>query len=357
MKKQQHNTKSRQSLAEQVKGAFPNAGKSALPSMPHMWEQDGIDHINVHWSGETDIGKKLTLAFKLPKKVSNPLMGEFDSIQNFWGFIRAACPDDKMRTLTTKNLFTMIAETGGNHPGIVNAKAVLWEAAYLAFMQNGLIGEALMKNDLPFDVYDTSKAALPVRDKNAIWYSMALTEICNALHERRLPNFFFLLDRDYVNEHGLVASDYSARHAYVGIVRVFFRGKFPEKIDLEKYTKDLQNQFYKDVDARAAAVTKAAVKEEVAAPEELVPEPTAAPMAEVEAPVAADTVQVETAEIVGDDDVVDPDAEVSEGELLQYVQAMDVATEVPAINTSDMPADLQVEIEAVTGASRNIEVV
>lgn len=354
-----NNSSHRKGLQEQIKSFFPAAGKRVeLPSIPSMWEEDGEDHINVHWSGKTELGKRrLPMAAKLFRPVNNPILGEFDTLLNLWGFVRAANPDDRMRKLQTKALFSLISETGGNFPAVVNAKALLFEAAYLTYMQNTQIAEALMKNTLPFDMYNTTEAVMPTRDKNAIWHSMSLTEISNALREGRNPNFFFLLDRAFIETHGLREEDYKVEHAYQGVVERWVGGKLPSSIVFADIYNKAREHMADDISKRASALAKK--KEAFAAP--VVEAVAEVPVEEAMEDANAGLPEVQGGEVLAEaNDVLVPESEVEAdaGEVVAEVVVEEAQAEVVVEVVAEDGNDVQGEpTETMEDANNGIEVV
>lgn len=325
------------SIAQQLKGVKGQL-KSVLPSTPAVWNEEGGDHINISYQSASIIGRCMTRTYK--QKINHPVLGQFATLLNVWEFIRAAEPQERYRTALPKVMFDSIMRNGGYlKPDLVNAKAVVWHAAYILALQDPVLYRAFAENDLPFDCYQ-KRSLIPTRNKNATWTVKAVTEIGDAIREDREPNLFFLFDLDYIERNGLKKKDYRTVQVYDGIVDHFLGGKWPDGFDIQAVMDSLQQSARdKYHNALAAEEAKAKPKTEV---KEAVP-------------VDADA----SHEATHDDVVVDPE-DPSDGEsdagVFERVLEEDIEETESVESTTDSvdEGELLRRIEALMGHESDI---
>lgn len=264
-----------------------------IPSLPSMWKGDGVDHINTHWSGKTKI-KMLSMADR--HRLHHPVLGMFESIEHFWIFIRAARPDDRMRTLPKNQVMRILELTGGiERERRANTKALLAEMFYLKLLSNPHFYKTCKENDLPFDCYDNATGMIPTRDRNSSWLLPAFEEIRKAIRENRLPSFSRLLSLEWMRENDIAPGSYEPWMAYVGVFQKFFGGT-PPKFDFTLHSKQLAEK------AENIFLTSQRQKEEAAA----------AKAAEAETTVTAAATVAEL-----EDELMSLDEEMMSEELVQ----------------------------------------
>ena len=64
---------------------------------PAFLEGDGVDHINIWESAETQLGRSLSLGYRIP--FVHNIFGRFCSIRTYWLFIRSVNKEDAIRYL------------------------------------------------------------------------------------------------------------------------------------------------------------------------------------------------------------------------------------------------------------------
>ena len=167
--------------------------KTSAPSNPNSWKGEGEDHINVSRYAKTKLGRLLDLDY--PSNYDHPALGPFLSLNSLWFFLRAREKDDRIRTLTGREMKKYISDNcGGMIPYVTNFRAVIAHSAYLRIKSVPGLAKELYESTLPFDCYRTLVSGLRVRFDHSLWFTGALEEIRKALVEGRNPDFEHLLD-------------------------------------------------------------------------------------------------------------------------------------------------------------------
>lgn len=198
MQNQNHKQNTRSSFREQLqkeRGVLLSR-TSGLPQHPSAWQGDGVDHINVNTSGETQVGRWISPRNNF--KFNHPILGTFRSVENFSMFLRAAEFDDSLRKAEdfVKARNYIRSTLGGFRKNVRHLRALTLHAIYFRVMNNPLLMQLLIESSLPFDSYIVQRdTGVPQRFDGIFWLLDAFTEIRAALKERRSPNLAKFVDR------------------------------------------------------------------------------------------------------------------------------------------------------------------
>lgn len=168
------------------------AAATPTSAHPNTWEEDGVDHINIHRDAATELGRTLDPSRRL--HFQHPVLGHFDSPANMWYFLRARNPCDELRdTMISRINPVLHRQAGGWHPKVIaNLEFMMAEGIWTAVQRHPTIQKLLKKSTLPFDTYYTIESGLRIRILRQEWLRPIYTEIRAALQEEREPNFSFL---------------------------------------------------------------------------------------------------------------------------------------------------------------------
>jgi hypothetical protein len=190
---------------------------SRFPANPNMHKEEGVDHLNLYWSSQFELGKYLSLSEQ--GYFSTPVLGNFKSLMTVIQFLGAEKRDDKIRNLAGNPLrFYVKQHCGGyNRARIPNGRAVIMHTAYLRLIQNKKMFALFKECDLAFDSYHVIESGLRVREDDAAWVCKGYEEIRRALKENREPDFRFLFDR-------------GERSVYESVIKMLSEGKTEVRI-------------------------------------------------------------------------------------------------------------------------------
>lgn len=167
------------------------AKEGELYPSPDQWKGDGVDHINIDFMGETDLGK--VLEFGSRPGFNHHIFMNFSTIQGFWWYLRSIERPDDMRTLVGWELRKLSMKSKGSRP-IKHLRAIIMDAAYQRVTSNPRIAALMYKNELPFDSYQIAKTGVRIRPSHHSWMVEGYTEIARALQTGTQPDFGFLTD-------------------------------------------------------------------------------------------------------------------------------------------------------------------
>ena len=208
--------KQQSSIGEQMKQIADKVPRSKMFHLAPLMTigHDGINHINIWESGETNLGKALSSFTALPFEHSE--YGSFVSIEGFWHYIRSVTKDDNLRLLSGHN-----ARTFGRTLESQEVKDVYYVVADANWQKiksyPALVNE--IKNlRIPFDSYyleiEKGRPKLECvrsRSLHAKYMVPAFHEIHEAVHQNREPDFTFLKDSNRSSttkfSHPLVARE------------------------------------------------------------------------------------------------------------------------------------------------------
>jgi hypothetical protein len=194
------------SLHDQLKGIrrdVPKAPRNKLNI--HALGKDGVDHINIYYEAETDLGQLLDPGSRLA--LTHSQFGVFSNIDSFWKYIQSDSKDDVVRKMYGLEL-KLYAKKHLNMVSVPNLKAIIADAMYQRIMnkRNQLLATALKESELPFTRYFVNNSLIRVNYDSATWFVAAIEEIRAALKENRSPDFDFLKDNPKIGIYdGVVA--------------------------------------------------------------------------------------------------------------------------------------------------------
>ncbi len=185
---------------------------SSLPN-PNAIGEDGIDHINMADDSVTELGRDLCHTAKIGFEHEH--YGWFDSVDNFWYYIRSAERDDRLRTFSGRRLKTFSEHV--TQCRIPNFRVMVMEANWQKVIQNDTVANRLRASTLPLDCWFRfrRKDGIRMRHNVAHWLIAGFEEIRKALKEDRKPSFDFLRDNDDDNMYA--TADTVARSVYSSI--------------------------------------------------------------------------------------------------------------------------------------------
>ena len=174
-----------------------------FPANPNTLKEEGVDHLNLYWSSQFELGKYLSLSEQ--GYFSTPVLGNFKSLMAVIQFLGAEKRDDKIRSLAGNPLRLYVRQHCGgyNRARIPNMRAVVMHTAYLRLIQNKKMFALFKACELAFDSYHVIESGLRIREDDAAWLSKGYEEIRRAIKENREPDFHFLFDQ---GEHSIYGS-------------------------------------------------------------------------------------------------------------------------------------------------------
>lgn len=168
-----------------------------LPALFNIGE-DGSQHINMSEEGLTELGRLLSHDSRL--KFVHGRYGQFNTMTNFWYYIRSVERDDRLRSFYGKRLKMFVREST-NHCRIPNFRVIIMDANWQRVQQHTNLAEALKLSSLPLDCWYHYKRGngIRMRPNFAFWLIAGFEEIRKALKECREPDFNFLRDTNDEN--------------------------------------------------------------------------------------------------------------------------------------------------------------
>lgn len=154
------------------------------------WKGDGIDHINIDFYAETELGKALDFSNKMPFR--HHIFDQFNTLEGFWAYIRSEERDDRLRYKVGRELTLLIREQTQRH--VKHMKAIIADTMFHRINGNAKLKRMMYENELPFDMYRYNPQGVAIRRNNHEWIVEAYMEIQAAIQSNREPNFYFLCD-------------------------------------------------------------------------------------------------------------------------------------------------------------------
>lgn len=177
-------------------GAEPDSQDTARSLATIGPATDGINHINAHTIGKTELGRLLAHFTHTP--FIHPFFGPFDSMEGFWYYMRSPVKDNKLRYMSGSSA----KEYGKKLPSAYYDD--FWEdiiaANYQKVIQNEEIHRMMLETTLPFQSYylhGPLKVVTPTRDDHR--FTSGLEEIRQALKENRVSEYWARAEKRYVS--------------------------------------------------------------------------------------------------------------------------------------------------------------
>ncbi len=157
-------------------------------------ENDGVDHINIHSMGKTDLGRLLSHFAHTPFK--HPYFASFYSMEGFWYWARSGGAE-QMRYLSGRR-----AKKAGQALPLVyynDFRQDIIAANYQKIIQHPEISSLMIASELPFDHYYTfGDHGLVVAPKEAHWLIQGFEDIRLALKEGIVPSAWVEAEKRYL---------------------------------------------------------------------------------------------------------------------------------------------------------------
>ncbi|HXQ34093.1 MAG TPA: hypothetical protein VN843_08780, partial [Anaerolineales bacterium] len=157
---------------------------------PSSWVGDGIDHINIHYFGQTELGQMLDFSYKLT--FYHDVFYNFNTISGFWAYIRSEERPDQLRDLVGRPLQELTRKVTNRK--VKHLRAIIMDTAYQRIKGNTKLAQMFFENERPFDMYKVMDSGVPIRLAHHDWSVGGYTEIQRAMHSGSVPDFSFLCD-------------------------------------------------------------------------------------------------------------------------------------------------------------------
>lgn len=172
------------------------AGEKSI--MGYSKAKDGVDHINIHSMGKTELGKLLSHFAHAP--FVHPYLGPFYSIEGFWYFARAGFNEQNSRL---RYLSGFRAKQVGREitdlKWYKEFKDDILAANYQKIIQHDRIRELMIESELPFDHYYTfGELNVHVTPKESEWLIRGMEDIRLALKEGVVPSVWLEAEERYL---------------------------------------------------------------------------------------------------------------------------------------------------------------
>lgn len=170
------------------------------PNLPNLYTigGDGVDHININFDGETELGQSLHQNAMF--RFVHTLFGPFLTIEGFYRWLSSKTGDDEFRTLNGIQSSRFAKQTD-NHNYVPNLRYFVMDATLQKINTYPELRAALVDSELPFDSYyyrfeivNGKRTATRLRYKNAPWVIEGMNAIRKALKNGVEPNLDFLKD-------------------------------------------------------------------------------------------------------------------------------------------------------------------
>lgn len=157
---------------------------------PEKWIGDGIDHINIWYQGETDLGACLSFDSLIP--FTHSIFGGFSTFTGFWHYIKTTERDDLLRGMWGRKLDEYSRTL--TRCLVPNFKAIILDSNWQRIQQHPALVEATIESTLPFDIYSINpETHLWKRAPYYNWLIAGIEETRKALKENRPPDWSMFL--------------------------------------------------------------------------------------------------------------------------------------------------------------------
>lgn len=174
-----------------------NNHSNVLPNLYRIGA-DGVDHININYDGETDLGHALHQNSKF--RFTHDLFGPFLTIEGFFRWLYSENGDDAFRDLDALRC-SYLAKKTINRRFVPNLRYLVLDATWQKLNAYPELKEALGESILPLDSYyyyiDNNanvKSATRMRPFNATWMVEGIEVMRDNIKAGTEPNFEHLLD-------------------------------------------------------------------------------------------------------------------------------------------------------------------
>jgi hypothetical protein len=160
-------------------------------------DKDGVDHINIHSVGKTELGRLLSHFAHAP--FTHPYFGPFYSMEGLWYWARSGFTEDRLRYLSGFRA-KQVGRTLG-YKWYAEFKQDIIAANYQKIIQHDRILELVLESELPFDHYYTfGPNSVHVTPKEADWLVQGFEDIRTALKEGVIPSVWLDAEKRYLKK-------------------------------------------------------------------------------------------------------------------------------------------------------------
>ena len=163
-----------------------------------MLDKDGVDHINIHSVGKTELGKLLSHFSHQP--FIHPYFGLFYSMEGFWYFARIGFNEEIGNRLHYLSGFRA-KQVGRELPykWYTEFQDDIIAANYQKIIQNERLCELMIASELPFDHYYTfGPNSHHITPQSADWLVKGFEDIRLALKEGVVPSVWIESEKRYL---------------------------------------------------------------------------------------------------------------------------------------------------------------
>lgn len=160
--------------------------QKATPLTPanHTPDGDGVDHINIHVDGKTELGRMLSTFHR--SQFTHPWFGPFNSMEGFWFYIKTKEKPDELRMLSglkAKKLGKSLTRQW-----VENFTDIITAANYFKIEQNPHLKKLFLESTLPFDHYYLhGPGKVMIRPKGHEWLVAGFEQIRQWMREGKRP--------------------------------------------------------------------------------------------------------------------------------------------------------------------------
>jgi len=179
----------------QVSGSLTlrrNGSSRLTTRSPNQWEADGVDHVNIHYSGSTQLGSLLNFT-NTSLRFTHSVFGTFRSTEGFWNYLRFEERDDRFRDLIGRYAREIYPELTPSR--VTNLSAMVMQAAWERVCQHPKLKKMLFESSGEFDMYSVLPSGVCQRPPMRTWVCEGYEEIRAAIQQGRDPDFTFMMDR------------------------------------------------------------------------------------------------------------------------------------------------------------------
>lgn len=134
---------------QQAKPKIKKKLPDKVPTIDTPVAEDGVNCINIHIDGKTQLGKMLSFFYE--SHFVHPYFGPFNCMEGFWHYIKTAERDDNLR-----HLVGLQAKKHGDKLTklrIKNFHEIIIAANFHKIQQNPKLKELFLESTLPFDYF------------------------------------------------------------------------------------------------------------------------------------------------------------------------------------------------------------
>lgn len=184
------------SIAEQLSN-IKTVNKHKSINERYKMEIDGKEHINICFTGKTDLGRMLSLESE--QKFVHPILGPFKSLTNYWAYIKSKSRTTSLRYAKASTCLSTIKKNKDIRENVENFKALIVRGCYYKIMSDNKLKEMVIESTLPFQMYyvkiETEKAAgqdvkyeVKVPHKYSYWLISGYEEVRKAIKNNTDPD-------------------------------------------------------------------------------------------------------------------------------------------------------------------------